>query len=618
MRVKPILCALLALLVLAPAAKGAPSDPLFVFTPAPPRPPAPIVPAPTGNLNGPCGLAVDSSGRYYVSDYYHHAVDVFAGTGYIAQLAKVDPLDGPCGLAVDSANRLYVNDYHRDVSGYGAFPSFGAATVFPLPVADAAHHLPTGVAVDPLTDRVYVNHRTYVAVYDSAGNLIEEAGQPLLIGQGSLGDGYGVAVSQFPGTLGRIYVPDASSNTVKVYDPLLSKSTPVAEIKDPFNKAFVSLRDSAIAVDRRTGEIYFADNLQPAFSERPQASIYVYSPTDSYKGRLKYNIVDALPPGLAVDNSNQFTQGSLYVTSGNTEKASIYAYGPGSATLVAPLPPLGTGLSAPGQSSGVGARPDLSEGPSPSSDFGSDKDASQATNSVITQEDNLRLSVEGKLLPKRLPRAGTAPISVSIGWQIATTDGSAPPKLKTLRIEINKEGRFETQGLPICPYAKIQPATTQRALSNCGSALVGRGSFAARIALKGQEGEGYEASGKLLVFNGRVKGKPVLFGHIYAARPFATSFVITFELERLAKGTYGTVLSAELPMALRSWGDLTSIQMSLSRRYSYAGKRHSFISAGCPAPKGFGLASFKLARTAFAFTGGKELFGTVLGSCRAR
>ncbi len=621
MRVRSILCILFASLLLAPGAQAA-TDPLFVFTPAPPPPPAPPTPPPTGFLNGPCGLAVDSTGRFLVSDYYHHTVDVFsagssqaAPPGYSNQLANVDPLDGPCGLALDASNRLYVNNYHRNITRYNASPAFGAGTVITGAPLDSSH--PTGLALDPASGNVYVDQRTYIAVYDSAGAAVMDGPDPLRIGLGSLGDGYGVAVSGFPATLGRLYVADAASGTVKVYDPAVSKTTPVAEIKDPFNKPFVSLRDSAVAVDKVTGDVYFADNNQPAFTERPQATIYVYGPTNTYKGHLKYNVIDALPPGLAVDNSAAATQGRVYVTSGNTSQASVYAYGPGSGAFAAPLPPLGSGLQPPGSSSGAaGAAPGASSAGSGQAPGGGE--SAQASASVITQHENLRVSVTGKLSPKKLPRKGTAPISVSVGWDIATTDGSPPPKLKTLSIEINRNGRFDYEGLPTCPYAKIQPATTQRALANCRSALVGQGSFSANIALKGQEGEAYASTGKLLVFNGEDKGKPVLFGQIYAAHPFATSFVIVFKVAKISKGTYGTALRAELPKALRSWGDLTGIEMSLSRKYGYKGKQHSYISAGCPAPIGFGAASFKLARTSFAFTGGTELASTVVGDCKAR
>jgi hypothetical protein len=620
-------------LSLVTVARGA-ADPLFVFTPFPPPPAASAVPPPSGGrLYAPCGLAVDSTGRFYVSDYYHHAVDLFKPEvnvtspwgAYVAQLANEDPADGPCGLALDSSNRIFVDNYHRNVTAFAASPSFGSGMLFPLPAEDTEHHLPTGVAVDTSTNRVYVDHRTYVSVFNTAGSPIEEGGEPLEVGKSSLGDGYGVAVSQFPATQGNVYVPDAATNTVKVYDPSLSKTTPTAELKDPFGKPFVSLKDSAIAVDRVTGDVYFADDLQPQGAERPQASIYAYSAAGTYRGRLKYNVIDALPVGLAVDNSITPTQGRVYVTSGNTSPASIYAYAPGSATFATPLSPLGSGLLAPASGSGAAlpaAQTSSSrQGPGSSTDgssvFARAKPDPAASASTVIQTEGLRVSVQGKLSPKKLPRMGAAPISVAVGWDISTADGSPPPKLKTLAIEINRNGRFENEGLPTCPPAKIQPAATSRALSNCRSALVGRGSFEANIALKGQEGESYAAKGQLLLFNGEAMGKPVLYGQIYAAHPFATSFLIPFEVRTAKRGEYGTELRAKLPASLRSWGDLTGIQMTLHRNYRYKGKARSFVSAGCPTPKGFGLGSFKLARTSFAFEGGKQVASVVSGECRA-
>ncbi len=114
------LCAAVVALVRSPRRPGRLDDPLFVFVPRRPdtrRRPAPLAPPPTGYFNGPCGLAVDSAGRFYVSDYYHHAIDVFTSAARLRDPASpdVDPLDGPCGLALDGADNLYVNDYHRSV-----------------------------------------------------------------------------------------------------------------------------------------------------------------------------------------------------------------------------------------------------------------------------------------------------------------------------------------------------------------------------------------------------------------------------------------------------------------------------------------------------------------------
>lgn len=340
-------------------------DPLFLYVPAAPKvpPPAPLLPKPppTGYFNGPCGLGVDPSGNFYVSDYYHHAVDVFQPnssgyknpsedpSGYITQLANEDPADGPCGLSFDAAGGLYVNNYHRNVVRFGFSPAFGAGTAITGAPVDSTH--PTGVAVDPISGNVYVDQRTYIAVFDSADQpVLDGGGEPLQIGLGSLEDGYGVAFSQFPGTLGRLYVPDAGDDTVKVYDPAVDTVDPVAVIAGEDTPAgeFVSLRDAAVAVDRISGDVYVADNLQPLHTERPQATIHVFDAAGEYEGHLKYKVVDALPPGLAVDNSTGPTQGRVYVTTGNTTKAGVYAYPPGAAVVDPPIPTALTLAPSPG------------------------------------------------------------------------------------------------------------------------------------------------------------------------------------------------------------------------------------------------------------------------------
>ena len=154
-----------------------------------------------------------------------------------------------------------------------------------------------------------------------------------------------------------------------------------------------------------------------------------------------------------------------------------------------------------------------------------------------------------------------------------------------MQIELNRNGHLDYTGLPLCPYDAIQPASSARALGACRPALVGQGSFTAEITLGTQDP--YPIKGKLLAFNGKSKGKPVLFGQIYAPHPFATSFVIVFAIDERTKGTFGTTLSAHLPSTLGSWGKLTGIELRLSRHYKYKGKSRSYLSAGCPAPKGF-------------------------------
>ncbi|MGH2974576.1 MAG: NHL repeat-containing protein [Solirubrobacterales bacterium] len=344
-------------LVAASPAQAAFDDPLFFFTPQPPPEP-PIVPPPFGYLNGPCGLTVNSEGRIYVSDYYHRVVDVFAPSQTKPTL-KYDgqplsaysvlpnphagPVDDPCGLALDSSGALYLNNYHRNVIRFPAPVSLANANDKAIDSGDPSNVYanPTGVAVDPAANAVYVDDRTYVASYNSAGTALGK------IGEGTLQDGYGIAVSGFPATAGYLYVPDAATKTVKVYNPAVETTNPIASFAKP--GGFGSLVDSAIAVDNSTGEAYVIDTIDPQLSERPQAIVYVFSAAGVYEGRLKRATINAAPTGLAVDNSGGDTQGRVYVTSGIAEEASIYAYPPHAATS-ASAPPLGLGSSPEGTS----------------------------------------------------------------------------------------------------------------------------------------------------------------------------------------------------------------------------------------------------------------------------
>ncbi len=238
------------------------------------------------------------------------------------------------------------------------------------------------------------------------------------------------------------------------------------------------------------------------------------------------------------------------------------------------------------------------------------------SSALVEQSGNLRVTVNAAISPSSLPRHGRMPISVSVDGRVSTTDLTPPPQLRLLRIEINREGRFDVRGLPVCHYSEIQPSNNARALSACRSALVGKGTFAADISLDSQKPP-YSSQGRLLLFNGRSGGKAILLGHIYMTKPFTSSFVIPFHMTTASKGTYGTILTADIAKALGNRRNLTGIEVTLFRRYRSGGKRRSYISSGCPAPKGISVVPFPMVRTTFAFGGHKTIRSTLIGTCRA-
>ena len=235
---------------------------------------------------------------------------------------------------------------------------------------------------------------------------------------------------------------------------------------------------------------------------------------------------------------------------------------------------------------------------------------------AVIQQGNLRITVLSQVQPYKLSRNGTDPIAVFVSGHVGTADKSMPPQLKKLTVKVNRHGLLQSRGLPVCQIPQIQPASTERALQNCTDSLIGSGQFWAHIVLPDQGA--YPTRGRLLIFNGRQNGNQALLAHIYTANPFASSFVVPFEIHRIKGGTYGTQLSASLPQALGDWGFVDRIKLTLKRKYRFKGKQLSYFNAGCPAPKVFKRTVFPLAHVSFGFEGQKEISTVVEKSCAVK
>jgi hypothetical protein len=232
----------------------------------------------------------------------------------------------------------------------------------------------------------------------------------------------------------------------------------------------------------------------------------------------------------------------------------------------------------------------------------------------VVQSGSVRVTFDGDLTPRTLPRQGSAPVKVAVEAKIGATNGSSPPQLREMTVAINHFGHFTPQGLPVCTLREIQPSTTANAFKACRGSLVGEGSFSAKVLL-GQQAP-FPAVGKVYAFNGRLHGKPAIFAHVYGTDPVPTSFTLPFTIDS-TKGTFGTTLRSSLPAVTGNSGYITGISLKLGRDFSYHGRKHSYFSASCPAPKGFPGAVFPFARASFGF-GKKTLTSTLTRNCKAR
>ncbi len=241
--------------------------------------------------------------------------------------------------------------------------------------------------------------------------------------------------------------------------------------------------------------------------------------------------------------------------------------------------------------------------------------ASLAAAAVI-QRGNLRITVLSQILPYKLPRTGTDPIAVFVSGHLEAPKGGVPDQLQRMTVKVNRHGLLQSKGLATCRASALKATSTERALSTCGDAVIGSGQFWANIVLPDQGA--YPTRGRLLIFNGREKGRPVLLTHIFTANPFFSSFVLVFKIKHLKKGAWGTQLSTSLPQALGSWGYVDRIKLTLKRKYTYRGKQLSYFNSGCPAPKGTPRIVFPLALASFEFAGGLTLSTKVEKSCAVK
>lgn len=562
-------------------------------------------------IEGACGLAVRSATHdLFVSDYYHRAVHTYTvsgtyqGTEFLAGgspppvLEPINELNSVCGLAVDGAGNLYASEFHQRV-----------LTLPGEEVVDPGQS--TGVAVDD-EGNLYVDDRTYVAVYDAP--VVPGEAPASKIGVGNLIDAFGVAVDSESGD---VYVPDAGSGTVKIFNPAGNPAVPTGALEGPPGGKFSSLVNASLTVDESStdgkGHVLVVDDLKPR-AGFPEAAIYEFDAGGTYLDRLQGRLVGQTgvekpgpifgePSGIAVDSSS----GDLYVTTGNSSRANVVKYGPFEpfAPPAAPAGGAGQGGSSPGAAA-------LRAGGGSAAGAGRPAGASA---SVVEQRRGVRVSFDGKLTPHVLPRHGTAPVGIVVDSRISATGGQDPPQLRRITIAINRNGRFTSTGLPACRIDQIQPSTTDGALAACRASLVGEGSFSANVKLPQQSP--FPSAGKVLAFNGKVNGRPAILAHIYGTQPAPTSTVLPFLL-RKSHGTYGTILEASLPQATGNWGYVTGLRMSLRRHFTYRGHSRSFLSAGCPAPAGFPSAAFPLAKTSFDFAGNLVLDAVLNRTCRAR
>jgi hypothetical protein len=231
-----------------------------------------------------------------------------------------------------------------------------------------------------------------------------------------------------------------------------------------------------------------------------------------------------------------------------------------------------------------------------------------------TQVGQLIVSLDGQITPHFLPRTQPKPVSISVNSNFSTADRSPLPALRRISVGVGSQGTLHRRGLPTCRLERVRATTSERALEECGAALVGRGHLDGAIQIPGQAP--FPLEGEILAFNGEIDGRPAILADVHSEAP-PVSFVMPFLIDR-EEGAVGTTLSAKLPHALGGLIQVTHFDLTLRRRFRHRGEERSYLTASCAVPAGFTALVFPLAKVTYEFSGGRRVTVTAIRSCSVK
>ncbi|MGI6422806.1 MAG: S-layer homology domain-containing protein [Syntrophomonadaceae bacterium] len=222
-------------------------------------------------FNGPCGVAVDSSGNIYVADSNNYAIKRMDASGNnITTLGS--GFTYPLGITVDSSRNIYVGEPTKD-----AIKRMDASGNNITTLGSGFDH-PESIAVDS-SGNIYVadTYNNVIKRMDANGNNITE-----------LGSGFWMPFGVTVDDSGNIYVADTYNNVIKRMDASGNNITTLGSgIEYPWG----------VAVDS-SGNIYVADHGNNAIKRMDASGNNITTLASGFNG----------PRAVAVDSS-----GNIYV-----------------------------------------------------------------------------------------------------------------------------------------------------------------------------------------------------------------------------------------------------------------------------------------------------------------
>jgi DNA-binding beta-propeller fold protein YncE len=323
----------------------------------------------------PTGVAVDSHGNVYVSDYEHKVIDEFNAEGDdIANAAggqiKETPLmtrgGHPAGLAIDAGGDLYVKIYEPGTEVL-RFTLNSLGEVEPGSEASITSRS-KAITVDPSTSDLYIDEGTDVLVYNSQLELQARLDLP--------SESEGIAIN---GATHDVYISDAAPGRVEIFGPVTVPDAGPCETLSPLSATGATLRGTVdpLGTEGASYHFQYGTSTEYGFETPPtsvegnvglpvEAPVVGLEPGTTYHCRLDATNNTGLveeghdstfttpplkpvvedPEAPVLSASNITTTGVIFngqVDPGNGATAYHFAYGEESENYTQNLPSIGIG-----------------------------------------------------------------------------------------------------------------------------------------------------------------------------------------------------------------------------------------------------------------------------------
>jgi hypothetical protein len=198
------------------------------------------------------------------------------------------------------------------------------------------------------------------------------------------------------------------------------------------------------------------------------------------------------------------------------------------------------------------------------------------------QVPGLLFNFNGGVKPYSLPKTQLTPVVLLLEGKVRSIDGSHPPPLRELAIELDRNISVDLDGYPTCRPQAFHEDPPKPLAELCPTSIIGSGQM--QIEIQFPEAAPTEVHSHLKILNGAKRDgikNLYLAGSLSGPVPHS-EIVVTAQIKKIHNGRFGTAVTITFPKIAGGSGSITSLDLRIKRRLLLDGKRFSPVTARCP------------------------------------